>query len=96
MCVREGNFRFDRFGDDFEFFYFIVESGGFDFVVFDNVFELFVVNGVMIFFEVVMMFIFEVWQNNDFMELEKKVFYVWVGFLMEFWDGFVFFIFFDG
>lgn len=96
MCVCEGVMQFDIFGDEFEDFYLVVEDGGFDFVVFDNVLEFFIINGVFFFLEVVMFMVFEVWQGNSVMDFKKVVFYEWVVCQMEFWDGFVFFIFVDG
>ncbi|KIR26135.1 glutamate synthase (NADPH/NADH) [Cryptococcus deuterogattii LA55] len=96
MRAREGNLRSDRFGDDLELLYPIVESGGSDSAAFDNVLELLVVNGVLTLPEAVMMLIPEAWQNNDLMEPEKKAFYAWAGSLMEPWDGPALFTFSDG
>lgn len=47
MRAREGNLVSDRFGDELEMLYPIIEAGGSDSAAFDNVLELLVVNGVM-------------------------------------------------
>ncbi|KAA1136602.1 glutamate synthase [NADH] [Puccinia graminis f. sp. tritici] len=47
MRAREGNLSSDKFGDQLESLYPIIEEGGSDSAAFDNVLELLVVNGVM-------------------------------------------------
>ena len=96
MRAREGHLKSEKFGDELEMLYPIVENGGSDSAAFDNVLELLVVNGVLTLPEAVMMMVPEAWQNNDLMEPEKKAFYAWAGSLMEPWDGPALFTFSDG
>jgi len=96
MRAREGHLKSEKFGDDLERLYPIVEEGGSDSAAFDNVLELLVVNGVLSLPEAVMMLVPEAWQNNDLMEPEKKAFYAWASSLMEPWDGPALFTFSDG
>ncbi|WWC59652.1 uncharacterized protein I303_102211 [Kwoniella dejecticola CBS 10117] len=96
MRAREGNLKSEKFGDELDLLYPIVETGGSDSAAFDNVLELLVVNGVLTLPEAVMMLVPEAWQNNDLMEPEKKAFYAWAGSLMEPWDGPALFTFSDG
>ncbi|WWD00785.1 hypothetical protein V866_007720 [Kwoniella sp. B9012] len=96
MRAREGNLKSEKFGDDLDLLYPIVETGGSDSAAFDNVLELLVVNGILTLPEAVMMLVPEAWQNNDLMEPEKKAFYAWASSLMEPWDGPALFTFSDG
>ncbi|WVW78241.1 hypothetical protein I302_100194 [Kwoniella bestiolae CBS 10118] len=96
MRAREGNLKSEKFGDELDLLYPIVETGGSDSAAFDNVLELLVVNGVLTLPEAVMMLVPEAWQNNDLMEPEKKAFYAWASSLMEPWDGPALFTFSDG
>ncbi|KAI8575052.1 hypothetical protein K450DRAFT_263550 [Umbelopsis ramanniana AG] len=96
MRSREGVMTSDKFADELELLYPIVEEGGSDSAAFDNVLELLVVNGVLSLPEAVMMMIPEAWQNNEYMEEEKKAFYQWAASLMEPWDGPALFTFADG
>ncbi|KAG0170152.1 glutamate synthase [NADH] [Apophysomyces sp. BC1034] len=96
MRSREGVMTSDKFGDELEWLYPIIEEGGSDSAAFDNVLELLVVNGVLTLPEAVMMMIPEAWQNNPLMEPKKKAFYQWAASLMEPWDGPALFIFSDG
>ncbi|WWC86714.1 uncharacterized protein L201_001592 [Kwoniella dendrophila CBS 6074] len=96
MRAREGNLKSEKFGDELDLLYPIVEAGGSDSAAFDNVLELLVVNGVLTLPEAVMMLVPEAWQNNDLMEPEKKAFYAWASSLMEPWDGPALFTFSDG
>ncbi|RSH82619.1 glutamate synthase [NADH] [Apiotrichum porosum] len=96
MRAREGHLKSERFGEDLQALYPIVETGGSDSAAFDNVLELLTVNGVLTLPEAVMMMVPEAWQNNDLMEPEKKAFYQWAGCLMEPWDGPALFTFSDG
>ncbi|RCI03903.1 glutamate synthase [NADH] [Rhizopus stolonifer] len=96
MRSREGIMTSDKFGDELELLYPIIEEGGSDSAAFDNVLELLVVNGVLTLPEAVMMMVPEAWQNNQLMSVEKKGFYEWAASLMEPWDGPALFIFSDG
>lgn len=96
MRAREGHLKSEKFGNELELLYPIVEEGGSDSAAFDNVLELLVVNGVLTLPEAVMMMVPEAWQNNDLMEPEKKGFYAWAGSMMEPWDGPALFTFSDG
>nr|XP_031860713.1 uncharacterized protein CI109_003756 [Kwoniella shandongensis]KAA5527785.1 hypothetical protein CI109_003756 [Kwoniella shandongensis] len=96
MRAREGILKSEKFAEELELLYPIVEAGGSDSAAFDNVLELLVVNGVLTLPEAVMMMVPEAWQNNDLMEPEKKAFYAWAGSLMEPWDGPALFTFSDG
>lgn len=87
MRSREGVMVSDKFGDELEMLYPIIEEGGSDSAAFDNVLELLVINGVLSLPEAVMMMIPEAWQNNDAMASELKAFYQWAASLMEPWDG---------
>lgn len=86
----------DKFGDELELLYPIIEEGGSDSAAFDNVLELLVINGVLTLPEAVMMMIPEAWQNNDAMAPELRAFYQWAASLMEPWDGPALFTFSDG
>ncbi|KAI8373021.1 uncharacterized protein BYT42DRAFT_578944 [Radiomyces spectabilis] len=96
MRSREGVMQSDKFGDELELLYPIIEEGGSDSAAFDNVLELLVINGVLTLPEAVMMMIPEAWQNNDAMSPEMKAFYQWSASLMEPWDGPALFTFSDG
>ncbi|KAI9323593.1 hypothetical protein BX666DRAFT_2022321 [Dichotomocladium elegans] len=96
MRSREGVMKSDKFGDELELLYPIIEEGGSDSAAFDNVLELLVINGVLTMPEAVMMMIPEAWQNNDHMAPEMKAFYQWAASLMEPWDGPALFTFSDG
>lgn len=96
MRAREGVMKSEKFGNELSMLYPIIESGGSDSAAFDNCLELLVVNGVLTLPEAVMMLVPEAWQNNDFMEPEKKAFYQWAACLMEPWDGPALFTFCDG
>lgn len=96
MRSREGVMASDKFGDDLDLLYPIIEEGGSDSAAFDNVLELLVINGVLTLPEAVMMMIPEAWQNNDAMSPEMKSFYQWASSLMEPWDGPALFTFSDG
>lgn len=96
MRSREGVMQSDKFGDELELLYPIIEEGGSDSAAFDNVLELLVINGVLTMPEAVMMMIPEAWQSNDQMSPEMKSFYKWAASLMEPWDGPALFTFADG
>ncbi|OBZ85326.1 putative glutamate synthase [NADPH] [Choanephora cucurbitarum] len=96
MRSREGVMTSNKFGDELELLYPIIEEGGSDSAALDNVLELLVVNSVLTLPEAVMMMVPEAWQNNDLMSAEKKGFYEWAACLMEPWDGPALFIFSDG
>ncbi|GAA5975437.1 hypothetical protein JCM10908_005163 [Rhodotorula pacifica] len=93
---KEGNMQSQKFGDELELLYPIVEAGGSDSAAFDNVLELLTVNGVLSLPEAVMLMIPEAWQNQPDMEREKVAFYQWASCLMEPWDGPALFTFSDG
>lgn len=96
MRSREGVMVSDKFGDELELLYPIIEEGGSDSAAFDNVLELLVVNGVLSMPEAVMLMIPEAWQNHESMKPELKAFYKWAASLMEPWDGPALFTFSDG
>ncbi|KAI9618151.1 hypothetical protein H4Q26_012496 [Puccinia striiformis f. sp. tritici PST-130] len=96
MRAREGNLSSDKFGDQLESLYPIIEEGGSDSAAFDNVLELLVVNGVMSLPEAIMMLVPEAWQNNSEMDPAKSAFYQWAACVMEPWDGPALFTFSDG
>jgi glutamate synthase (NADH) len=96
MRAREGVMKSEKFGDELEMLYPIIEAGGSDSAAFDNVLELLVVNGVLTLPEAIMMLVPEAWQNNELMEPEKKAFYQWAACLQEPWDGPALFTFSDG
>ena len=84
------------FGDELDLLYPIIEEGGSDSAAFDNVLELFVVNGVLSLPEAVMIMVPEAWQDNPLMNPDKKAFYQWAACQMEPWDGPALFTFSDG
>ncbi|KAG0767350.1 hypothetical protein G6F62_003329 [Rhizopus arrhizus] len=96
MRSREGVMASDKFGDELDLLYPIIEEGGSDSAAFDNVLELLVINGVLTLPEAVMMMIPEAWQNHEQMGSEVKAFYQWAASLMEPWDGPALFTFSDG
>jgi glutamate synthase (NADPH/NADH) len=96
MRSREGVMSSDKFGDELDLLYPIIEEGGSDSAAFDNVLELLIVNGVLTMPEAVMMMIPEAWQSNDQMSPEVKSYYRWAASLMEPWDGPALFTFSDG
>ncbi|KAG1468987.1 hypothetical protein G6F56_003523 [Rhizopus delemar] len=96
MRSREGVMASDKFGDELDLLYPIIEEGGSDSAAFDNVLELLVINGVLTLPEAVMMMIPEAWQNHEEMSPEVKAFYQWAASLMEPWDGPALFTFSDG
>ncbi|KAG0171861.1 glutamate synthase [NADH] [Apophysomyces sp. BC1034] len=96
MRSREGVMTSDKFGDELDMLYPIIEEGGSDSAAFDNVLELLVINGVLTLPEAVMMMVPEAWQTNEQMDPELKAYYKWAGSLMEPWDGPALFTFSDG
>ncbi|RCI06281.1 glutamate synthase [NADH] [Rhizopus stolonifer] len=96
MRSREGVMASDKFGDELDLLYPIIEEGGSDSAAFDNVLELLVINGVLTMPEAVMMMIPEAWQNHEQMSPEVKAFYQWAASSMEPWDGPALFTFSDG
>lgn len=86
----------DKFADELESLYPIIEEGGSDSAAFDNVLELLMINGVLSLPEAVMLMIPEAWQDNHTMEPEKAAFYEWAACQMEPWDGPALFTFADG
>ncbi len=96
MRAREGVMKSEKFGNELDMLYPIIEAGGSDSAAFDNVLELLVVNGVLTLPEAIMMMVPEAWQTNDLMEPEKKAFYAWAACLQEPWDGPALFTFSDG
>jgi glutamate synthase (NADPH/NADH) len=83
MRSREGVMSSDKFGDELDLLYPIIEEGGSDSAAFDNVLELLVVNGLLTLPEAIMMMVPEAWQNNETMSPDKKAFYQWAASLME-------------
>lgn len=81
MRAREGSMRSERFGDELELLYPIIETGGSDSAAFDNVLELLIVNGVLKMHEAVMLMVPEA--NSTEMEPEKRAFYQWASCVME-------------
>ncbi|KAG1151514.1 hypothetical protein G6F38_001223 [Rhizopus arrhizus] len=96
MRSREGVMASDKFGNELDLLYPIIEEGGSDSAAFDNVLELLVINGVLTMPEAVMMMIPEAWQNHEQMSPEVKAFYQWAASSMEPWDGPALFTFSDG
>ena len=86
----------DRFREDLEMLYPIIEEGGSDSAAFDNCLELLVINGVLSLPEAIMMMVPEAWQDNVLMDPDKAAFYEWAACLMEPWDGPALFTFADG
>lgn len=95
MQVCQVLFELFLFGEDMVKVQLVINIDGSDFIIFDNVLELFYLVGCFLFY-VVMMMIFEFWSVYEFMSQEKKVFYKYYFCLMEFWDGLVFIVFING
>jgi glutamate synthase domain-containing protein 2/glutamate synthase domain-containing protein 3 len=86
MRAREALCPSDLFGDDLQKLYPIVQEGGSDTAVFDNILEFLVLSGRSLPHAVLMM-IPEPWANHESMSPERRAFYEFHSSLMEPWDG---------
>jgi glutamate synthase (ferredoxin) len=86
MHAREALIASQLFGGDVSRVFPIVDSGGSDSQVFDNVLEFLSLGGRSL-PHAVMMMIPEPWSNHEGMSDEKKAFYEYHASLMEPWDG---------
>ncbi len=86
MRAREALCHSALFGDDLKKIVPIVDEGGSDSAMFDNVLEFLVMAGRPL-PHAVMMMIPEAWSGHESMSEERKAFYEYHGCLMEPWDG---------
>ncbi|HWY85083.1 MAG TPA: glutamate synthase large subunit [Gemmataceae bacterium] len=86
MHARESMLASDLFGEDIRKILPIIDLGGSDSAMFDNVLEMLVLTGRSL-PHAMMMMIPEPWAGDDAMSLEKKAFYEYHSCLMEPWDG---------
>ncbi len=86
MHARESMLASDLFGEDIRKILPIIDLGGSDSAMFDNVFEMLVLTGRSL-PHAIMMMIPEPWSGDDTMSPEKKAFYEYHSCLMEPWDG---------
>lgn len=86
MHARESMLASDLFGEDLRKILPIIDLGGSDSAMFDNVLEMLVLTGRSL-PHAVMMMIPEPWTGDDTMSPEKKAFYEYHSCLMEPWDG---------
>jgi glutamate synthase (ferredoxin) len=94
MNAREALLRSDLLGPDLEKIVPIIQEGGSDSAIFDNVLELLVMSGRSLPHAILMM-IPEPWQNNE-SSPERRAFYEYHASLMEPWDGPASIVFTDG
>ena len=86
MHARESMLASDLFGEDIRKILPIIDLGGSDSAMFDNVLEMLVLTGRSL-PHAVMMMIPEPWSGDETMSPEKKAFYEFHSCLMEPWDG---------
>ncbi len=86
MHARESMLASELFGEDIRKILPIIDLGGSDSAMFDNVLEMLVLTGRSL-PHAVMMMIPEPWSGDDTMSPEKKAFYEYHSCLMEPWDG---------
>src|SRR5438128_11610196 len=86
MHARESMLASDLFGEDILKILPIIDLGGSDSAMFDNVLEMLVLTGRSL-PHAVMMMIPEPWAGDDTMSPEKKAFYEYHSCLIEPWDG---------
>ena len=86
MNARQGVVASDKYGDDLEKLFPIVEPNCSDSGNFDNVLEFLLMSGRTL-QEAVLMMIPEAWQQHASMSADKKAFYEYHSSLMEPWDG---------
>ena len=95
MHAREALLRSDLLGPDLEKIVPIIQDGGSDSAIFDNVLELLVMSGRSLPHAILMM-IPEPWQNNESLSPERRAFYEYHASVMEPWDGPASIVFTDG
>ncbi|TVS19583.1 MAG: glutamate synthase large subunit [Planctomycetaceae bacterium] len=86
MHAREGQLRSDRFDDQLQKLFPVVEPECSDSGTFDNVLEFLLMTGRSL-QEAVMMMIPEAWQKHETMPYNKRSFYEFHSAMMEPWDG---------
>jgi glutamate synthase (NADPH) large chain len=86
MHAREGLLRSERFGDELQKLFPVVEPECSDSGTFDNVLEFLLMTGRTL-QEAVMMMIPEAWQKHETMPYNKRSFYEFHSAMMEPWDG---------
>src|SRR5208337_4191285 len=86
MHARESMLASDLFGEDIRKILPIIDLGGSDSAMFDNVLEMLVLTGRSL-PHAMMMMIPEPWTGDETMSPEKKAFYEYHSCLMEPWDG---------
>eukprot|EP01137_Pigoraptor_chileana_P031728 Opistho-2@20010 len=97
MRAREGVMRSSRYNEaELRGMYPVVEDGGSDSMMLDNVLEFMLVAGNKTLPEAMMMLVPEAWENDPVMDARKRALYEHSSFLMEPWDGPANFAFSDG
>jgi len=86
MHAREALFSSPLFGDDLKKILPVIDQGGSDSAMFDNVLEMLALSGRSL-PHAVMMMIPEPWSGHESMSEKKKAFYEFHSCLMEPWDG---------
>jgi glutamate synthase (ferredoxin) len=86
MHAREALFASPLFGDDLTKILPVIDQGGSDSAMFDNVLEMLTLSGRSL-PHAVMMMIPEPWSGHESMSAKKKAFYEYHSCLMEPWDG---------
>ena len=86
MHAREALFSSPLFGDDLKKILPVIDQGGSDSAMFDNVLEMLALSGRSL-PHAVMMMIPEPWSGHESMSEKKKAFYEYHSCLMEPWDG---------
>ncbi|SCY43071.1 glutamate synthase large subunit [Alkaliphilus peptidifermentans] len=86
MNAREGVMHSNLFGEEYTKILPIIEAGGSDSASLDNALEYFVKNQHSV-ENTMMMLIPEAWQNDMYMDKEKRSFYEYHARVMEPWDG---------
>jgi glutamate synthase (NADPH/NADH) large chain len=86
MHAREALFSSPLFGDDLKKILPVIDQGGSDSAMFDNVLEMLTLSGRSL-PHAVMMMIPEPWSGHESMSEKKKAFYEYHSCLMEPWDG---------
>ncbi|CAD5222292.1 unnamed protein product [Bursaphelenchus xylophilus] len=96
MRAREGTMNSQKYGENLNKLYPVVEEGMTDSGSFDNVLEFLVRAGDRTLPEAAMMMVPEAWEKDEEMLPEKRSFYRWASMLMEPWDGPALLAFCDG
>ena len=86
MNARKLKMSSKKIGKDLDKIWPLIDQGQSDSACFDNALELLVMGGYSL-AQAMMLLIPEAWQNDDFMDLNKKAFYQYYSLFSEPWDG---------